>query len=165
MASVFNVSVVVVDGNPELVAADSYDIETQYKKASKEKLKTDARAKTTNLMAYMENQIAKTSEYSWLLIKVEKLSNGKGKKVGFIESMGLKIAGYCDGRKGFPRQTDVKGWYSPFMNRDVNIYEEFCSHIWASLQIENEGTYVKLEKLMDKIQQKKGLLDASKYGL
>ena len=95
----------------------------------------------------------------------KKLGNGKGKKVGFIESIGLKIAGYCDGRKGFPRQMDEKGWYSPFMNRDVNSYEEFCSHIWASLQIENEGVYVKLEKLMDKIQQEKKLLDTAKSEL
>lgn len=95
----------------------------------------------------------------------KKLGNGKGKKVGFIESIGLKIAGYCDGRKGFPRQMDEKGWYSPFMNRDVNSYEEFCSHIWASLQIENEEVYVKLEKLMDKIQQEKKLLDTAKSEL
>ena len=60
---------------------------------------------------------------------------------------------------------DEKGWYSPFMNRDVNSYEEFCSHIWASLQIENEGVYVKLEKLMDKIQQEKKLLDTAKSEL
>ena len=51
------------------------------------------------------------------------------------------------------------------MNRDVNSYEEFCSHIWASLQIENEGVYVKLEKLMDKIQQEKKLLDTAKIGI
>jgi len=92
----------------------------------------------------------------------KKLANGKGKKVGFFESIGLKITGCCDGRKGFPRQTDDKGWYSPFMNRDVNSYEEFCSHTWGSLQIENEGEYARLEELMDGIRQKRGLLDAAK---
>lgn len=60
------ISVVVVDGNPELVAADSYDIDARYKKASKEKLKTDARAKATNLIAYMEGQVANDAQVDYL---------------------------------------------------------------------------------------------------
>lgn len=95
----------------------------------------------------------------------KKLGNGKGKKVSFIEAIGLKIAGCSDGRKGFPRKTEDNGWYSPFMNRDMNGYQEFCTHIWGSLQIENEGEYARLEKLMDKIQQKKGSLDTVKSEL
>lgn len=85
----------------------------------------------------------------------KKMGSGKGKKVGFFEAVGLKITGFCDGRMGFPRETDQKGWYSPFMNRDVNSYEEFCSHTWGSLQIENEGEYARLEELMDGICRKK----------
>lgn len=60
------ISVVVVDGEPEMVAADSYDIDAQYKKASKEKLKTDARAKATNLIAYMEDQVANDAQVDYL---------------------------------------------------------------------------------------------------
>lgn len=60
------ISVVVVDGEPEMVAADSYDIDAQYKKASKEKLKTDARAKATNLIAYMEGQVANDAQVDYL---------------------------------------------------------------------------------------------------
>lgn len=60
------ISVVVVDGEPEIVAADSYDIDAQYKKASKEKLKTDARAKATNLIAYMESQVANDAQVDYL---------------------------------------------------------------------------------------------------
>lgn len=60
------ISVVVVDGDPEMVAADSYDIDAQYKKASKEKLKTDARAKATNLIAYMESQVANDAQVDYL---------------------------------------------------------------------------------------------------
>lgn len=60
------ISVVVVDGEPEVVAADSYDIDAQYKKASKEKLKTDARAKATNLIAYMESQVANDAQVDYL---------------------------------------------------------------------------------------------------
>ena len=60
------ISVVVVDGNPEFVAAESYDIDAKYKKASKEKLKTDARAKATNLIAYMESQVANDAQVDYL---------------------------------------------------------------------------------------------------
>ena len=93
----------------------------------------------------------------------KKLGTGKGKKVGFSESIGLKIIGCRDGRKGFPRLTDNNAWYSTFMNREVNSYEEFCSHIWGSLQIENEDEFTRLEQLMDGIRQKKEHLEAARY--
>ena len=60
------ISVVVVDGEPEMVTADSYDIDEQYKKASKEKLKTDARAKATNLITSMESQAANDAQVDYL---------------------------------------------------------------------------------------------------
>ena len=60
------ISVVVVDGESEMVAADSYDIDAQYKKASKDKLKTDARAKATNLITYMEGQVANDAQVDYL---------------------------------------------------------------------------------------------------
>lgn len=60
------ISVVVVDGNPELVAADSYDIDAQYKNASKEKKKMDARSNATNLITYMEKQIANDEQVDYL---------------------------------------------------------------------------------------------------
>lgn len=97
--------------------------------------------------------------------RYKKVNTGKGKKVGFFESIALKIKGFCDGYKGFPRQTDKNDWYSPFMNQEVNSFEEFCSHTWGSLQIENEGEYVRLEELMDGIRQKKGLLEVAKSDL
>lgn len=97
--------------------------------------------------------------------RYKKVNTGKGKKVGFFESIGLKIKGFCDGRKGFPRQTNKDDWYSPYMNQEVNGFEEFCSHIWGSLQIENEGEYARLEELMDGIRQKKELLEAARAGL
>ena len=94
--------------------------------------------------------------------RYKKVNTGKGKKIGFFESIDLKIKGFCDGCKGFPRQTDKNDWFSPFMNQEVNSFEEFCSHTWGSLQIENEGEYARLEELMDGIRQKKGLLEAAK---
>ena len=75
------VSVVVVDGKPELAAAGSYDIDDQYKKASKNILKTDARAKATNLINYMEDQIANDAQVDYLeglRMAVRSLSSLKG---------------------------------------------------------------------------------------
>lgn len=75
------VSVVVVDGESEMVAADSYDIDAQYKKASKDKLKTDARAKATNLITYMEGQVANDAQVDYLeglRMAVRSLSSLKG---------------------------------------------------------------------------------------
>ena len=95
----------------------------------------------------------------------KKVNNGKGKKVSFLESIGLKIKGFCDGRKGFPRQIGKEDWYSPFINQEVNSFEEFCSHTWGSLQIENEGEYARLKELMDGIRQKKGLLEVARAEL
>lgn len=97
--------------------------------------------------------------------RYKKVNTGKGKKVGLFESIGLKIKGFCDGRKGFPRQTDKDNWYSPFMNQEVNSFEEFCSHTWGNLQIENEGEYARLEKLMDGICQKRVLLETARTDL
>ena len=97
--------------------------------------------------------------------RYKKVNTGKGKKVGFFESISLKIKGFSDGRKGFPRQMDKDDWYSTFMNQEVNSFEEFCSHTWGSLQIENEMEYAHLEELMDGIRQKKGLLEAARADL
>lgn len=94
--------------------------------------------------------------------RYKKVNNGKGKKIGSFEAICLKIRGFCDGHKGFPRQTDSNDWYSPFMNQEANSFEEFCSHTWGSLQIENEGEYARLEELMYDIRQKKGLLEVAK---
>lgn len=97
--------------------------------------------------------------------RYKKVNTGKGRNVGFFEGTGLKIKGFFDGRKGFPRQTDKGDWYSPFMNQEVNSFEEFCSHTWGSLQIENEGEYARLEELMDGIRQKKGFLEVARADL
>ena len=67
--------------------------------------------------------------------RYKKVNNGKGKKVGFFESIDLKIKGFCDGCKGFPRQTDDKDWRDRIQeNEDVesvsaNSIEELIKKI------------------------------------
>lgn len=60
------ISVVNADGSPEVVLANSFDIDEKYKKASKDKLAMDARSKATNLISGMQTVIADDPEIDYL---------------------------------------------------------------------------------------------------
>ena len=60
------VSVVNVDGIPDIVFASSFDIDDKYKHASPEKLDMDARSKTTNLITGMQGVIATDPEVDYM---------------------------------------------------------------------------------------------------
>lgn len=75
-------------------------------------------------------------------------------KIGFFESIHLKINGKRDGKNGFPRLID-NIWYSTFIDSEVNTYSEFSSYIWSTLQIENKEKYIELRKLSKKIEENK----------
>ncbi|MCD7756455.1 MAG: hypothetical protein LUJ09_09085 [Firmicutes bacterium] len=60
------ISVVEVDGSPDVIAADSYDIDAKYKGASEEHLKRDAQSKATNLINAMSGVIAHDAEADYL---------------------------------------------------------------------------------------------------
>lgn len=58
--------IVRVDGSPELVSAESLDIDEQYKNASKERLSRDARNRATNLLAVLDDVSAVYPEVDYL---------------------------------------------------------------------------------------------------
>ena len=60
------ISVVNADGVPEVVLAQSFDIDAKYKNASKDKLAMDARSKATNLISGMNTVIADDPEVDYL---------------------------------------------------------------------------------------------------
>lgn len=60
------ISVVNADGVPEVVLANSFDIDDKYKSASKDKLDMDARAKATNFIASMQSVVANDPEVEYL---------------------------------------------------------------------------------------------------
>lgn len=60
------ISVVNADGSPEVVLANSFDIDEKYKGASKDKLAMDARSKATNLISGMQTVIADDPEIDYL---------------------------------------------------------------------------------------------------
>lgn len=97
--------------------------------------------------------------------RLKSLAKGSVKNIGFFEALRLKTAGRIDGAGGLPRQTDDSLWYSPFMNRETNGYEEFCSCIWGTLQLENEESYARLGELLSSIQQTQVLLVEAKCEL
>lgn len=97
--------------------------------------------------------------------RINKLSNGKVKGVGFFEKISLKIIGFIDGKRGLPRENPSGDWISPHLDREVRSYDEFESRIWGHLQIEDEFQYAKLGELMDSIVHTKTLLDYAEEDL
>lgn len=60
------IAVVNTDGVPDVVLANSFDIDAKYKSASKDKLDMDARAKATNFVVGMQSVIANDPEVDYL---------------------------------------------------------------------------------------------------
>lgn len=95
------IGVVSVDGKPEVVHAESYEIEDRYKSASDERLDMDARAKTTNVLMCMQNVIADDPEAAYLEalhLAVRLLSplEGYASKTIIVLGTGLSNTGVLD---------------------------------------------------------------------
>ena len=97
--------------------------------------------------------------------RISKLSKGKVKGVRFSEKIGLKIAGYIDGKKSLPRENSSGDWISPHLDREVRSYDEFASCMWGHLQIEEEAAYAHLGELMDSLVHTRTLLEEAKADL
>lgn len=95
------ISVVNADGVPDVVLASSFDIDDKYKSASAERLDMDARVKTTNLIAGMQNVIATDPEVDYLAalnLAVRTLSSLEGydSKTIVVIGTGLSTTGVLD---------------------------------------------------------------------
>ena len=95
------ISVVSVDGKPEIIHAASYDIDAKYKSASKDKLDMDARAKATNIVVSMQNIVANDPEVDYLealRLAVRTLSSLEGydSKRIIVLGTGLSTTGVLD---------------------------------------------------------------------
>lgn len=97
--------------------------------------------------------------------RLKTLARGKAKHIGFFEAIPLKILGCADGARGMPQNSDGSGWNSAFMNREINAYEEFCSRIWAALQLESEDSYAGMDQLIDSIMHTQVLLEETRRNL
>lgn len=97
------VAVISVDEDPEVVLANSYEIDVKYKSASAERLKTDARAKATNLSVIMANVMADDPEVDYLeglRLAVRTLAplEGYTSKTIIVIGTGLSTSGVLDFR-------------------------------------------------------------------
>lgn len=95
------ISVVNADGIPEVVLAQSFDIDAKYKNASKDKLAMDARSKATNLINGMNTVIADDPEVDYLealRLAVRSLSSLEGydSKMIVVLGTGLSTTGVLD---------------------------------------------------------------------
>ena len=95
------ISVVNADGVPEVVLAQSFDIDAKYKNASKDKLAMDARSKATNLINGMHNIVANDPEVDYieaLRLAVRSLSSLEGfdSKRIVVLGTGLSTTGVID---------------------------------------------------------------------
>ena len=97
------ISVVSVDGDPQVVYANSYDIEDRYKNASAEKLESDAQVKTANLLSALCTVVADDPEADYLdalTLASRSLSSlvGYDSKTIIVIGTGLGTAGLLDFR-------------------------------------------------------------------
>lgn len=95
------ISVVNADGSPEVVLANSFDIDEKYKSASKDKLAMDARSKATNLISGMQTVIADDPEIDYLealRLAVRSLASLEGydSKQIIVLGTGLSTTGVLD---------------------------------------------------------------------
>lgn len=89
------ISVVNADGVPEVVLAQSFDIDAKYKNASKDKLTMDARSKATNLISGMNTVIADDPEVDYLealRLAVRSLSSLEGYDSKMIVVLGTGLS-------------------------------------------------------------------------
>lgn len=97
------VSVVSIDGSPEVLMAQSFDIPEKYKKASKEKLAADAKNNAAALLSGLQGIAADDPEADYLeglRMAVRSLSaaDGCGEKKLVVLGTGLSTAGTLDFR-------------------------------------------------------------------
>lgn len=97
------VSVINVDGSPEVVLANSYDIDEKYKTASSERLDMDARSKECSLITTMQTVTANDPETDYieaLQLAVRSLSslNGYNSKKIIVLGTGLSSVGILNFR-------------------------------------------------------------------
>ena len=97
--------------------------------------------------------------------RISNLSKGKVKGIGFFEGIGLKSRGRIDGARNLPRECGDGHWISPHLDREVRSYDEFSSHMWGQLQIEEEDEYARLGVLMDSLVHTKSQLESAEADL
>lgn len=78
----------------------------------------------------VEGEISRhSSELAW------DLRRGKNRKLGILETIGLKLAGKADGKAGLPKDAGSGRWSSAFMAKEETSFAEYCDRLWGNQQI------------------------------
>lgn len=97
--------------------------------------------------------------------RLKGLTKGKAKKLGFFEAIKPKLVGRRDGVKGLPRQDKNDYWNSAFIDQEINSYEEFSTSMWATLQMESEESFARLNELYFNVLKTHEFLEEAKLAL
>lgn len=93
--------------------------------------------------------------------RLRSLDKNNTKSLGFFEKIGMKYAGWVDGRKGLLRCDTDGVWHSSILKHEVDTYEEICAKQFGLLKVEEEDNYKKINILFDKVVPlRKKLFDA-----
>lgn len=83
--------------------------------------------------------------------RLRSLGKGNTKSIGIFEKIGMKYAGWVDGRKGLLRCGANGVWQSSILKQEVDAYEEFCAEQFGLLKVEEEDNFKEINILFDKI--------------
>ena len=83
--------------------------------------------------------------------RLRSLDKNNTKSLGFFEKIGMKYAGWVDGRKGILRCDTDGVWHSSILKHEVDAYEESCAKQFGLLKVEEEDNYKKINILFDKV--------------
>lgn len=95
---------------------------------------------------------------AWSLEKAKgwqykQLLHGRAKPLGPFESLTLRVSGFRDSLKGYPRKEADGKWSSLRIKKEIDSYEEFCSKSWGRLQIDMERLHQEIERLIRDIKR------------
>ncbi len=92
-------------------------------------------------------------------MKFKKKYHIKVNGINFFEGVYLKWIGKKDGRKALPFKDERSVWMSPFIDREIHCFQEYCSAAWESLQVQKADEWVELSQILNALDEKKRQLN------
>ena len=82
---------------------------------------------------------------------MNELKNGMTKGIFLWEVIYMYWYGIIDGRNGIPKENQEGLWVSSIINKEKNRYEEYCTKMWGSKEIELREIFERCEVLKKEI--------------
>lgn len=91
--------------------------------------------------------------------KLKNLRKAKPKQIGWFEKRALVRIGKKNGKIGLPREGADGKWNSPFIAKELKIYEELIARLLGEYQTNNEESFAKINVLLDRLEENKKTLE------